>query len=46
MMGMGVDESDISTEGIIGKGKGGATNKKQGGGSLAITGSKKSDEKG
>jgi len=47
MMGMGVDESDISTEGIIGKEKSGATNKKhQASGKLTLMGTKKPDERG
>ncbi len=47
MMGMGVDESDISTEGIIGKERSGATNKKlQASGKLAFAGNKKPDERG
>jgi len=46
MMGMGVDENDISTEGIIGKERGGATNKKLQSGRMTLTGTKKPDEKG
>ncbi len=46
-MGMGVDESDISTEGIIGKERSGATNKKlQASGKLGFIGTKKPDERG